>query len=280
MTVTSVNPDGLPASVTVAVVLSTDLLAGVLVEQTREMVAVARGAELHWQVPTCPDWDLRQLLSHVGQGHRFGTDLVRRQVTGPGELIDPASIAVPREASELGGWLVAGARELAGAVRSVGADQPVWNFTGEGQRAEFWLRRMVHDTVVHRCDAALTVPEPCVIDAELAVDGVSEWLALVTSSGAAAARPEAAEQLRGHGQTLHLHATDSPGQDGAGEWLIRRGPNAVTWQHAHQKADVAVRGRAGDLLLALLGRIPATDERIAVLGDTALFEHWIRHVTF
>ena len=50
--------------------------------------------------------------------------------------------------------------------------------------------------------------------------------------------------------------------------------------HGHQKGDVAVRGLAVDLLLALLGRIPVNDERVEVVGDTALFEHWVRHVTF
>lgn len=205
---------------------------------------------------------------------------MRRRVAAPGELIAPTSIPVPGEVRELAAWLVDGAGELMDAVRTVGADQPVWNFTGNDQRAGFWLRRMAHETAVHRCDAALSLDEPCAIDAGLAADGISEWLTLVTSPGAAAARPEAAAALRGQGQTLHLHATDSLGLGASGEWLIRRDPDAVTWQHGHQKADVAIRGLASDLLLVLLRRIPPTDERIDVLGDAALFEHWRCHVTF
>lgn len=54
----------------------------------------------------------------------------------------------------------------------------------------------------------------------------------------------------------------------------------MTWEHGHQKGDVAVRGLAVDLLLVLLGRIPLDDERVQVLGDAALFEHWVLHVTF
>lgn len=63
---------------------------------------------------------------------------------------------------------------------------------------------------------------------------VSEWMTLITSPGAAAYRPELARELRGDGQLLHLHATDEPS---LGEWLIRRGPDAVTWEHGHQKGD-------------------------------------------
>lgn len=260
--------------------LGTSRLADALVDQTNRVLILARGADLDRQVPTCPDWDLRALLGHIGQGHRFGADVVRRHVTGPDELIAPTSIAVPEEVTELEDWLAAGARELVATVGSVGAERPVWNFSGRCQQAGFWLRRMVHETAVHRGDFALTIDESYELDDELAADGISEWLMLVTGPGAAAARPEAAAQLRGHGQLLHLHATDSPSLGTAGEWLIRRGSEVVSWEHGHQKADVAIRGLAGDLLLALLGRIPLTDERLEVLGDATLFEHWLRHVTF
>ncbi|MDQ2788920.1 MAG: hypothetical protein M3Y73_04100 [Actinomycetota bacterium] len=100
------------------------------------------------------------------------------------------------------------------------------------------------------------------------------------SPGATAYRPELAKELLGDGQTLHLHATDSPSLGESGEWLIRRGPDAVSWEHDHQKGDAAVHGQAVDLLLTLLGRIPVNDQRITVFGDAALFDHWVRHVTF
>lgn len=205
---------------------------------------------------------------------------MRRRVREPGEVSAPTTIPVPDDAAELGEWLSAGARELVEAVRTVGAQQPVWNHVGVDLCAGFWLRRMTHETAVHRADVALTVDEQFRLDADLAADAISEWLTLINSPGAAAYRPELAEELRGDGQTLHLHATDEPSLGESGEWLIRRGPDAVTWEHGHQKGDVAVRGLAVDLLLALLGRIPVNDERVEVVGDTALFEHWVRHVTF
>ncbi|GAA1754919.1 hypothetical protein GCM10009834_10240 [Streptomonospora arabica] len=165
-------------------------------------------------------------------------------------------------------------------MEDAGADVPVWNFSGRRRQAGFWLRRMVHETSVHRADVAMTVGEPYEVAPDVAADGISEWLDLVTGPGAAEARPEAAEALRGQGQKLHLHATDPRGLGQAGEWMIHREPDGVTWHHGHQKADTALRGPAADLLLAFLGRIPWTDERIEVLGDTSLLDHWPRHATF
>jgi uncharacterized protein (TIGR03083 family) len=205
--------------------------------------------------------------------------VVRRRVSEPSDAADPTDIPVPDEPGELVGWLTTGARDLVDAVQEVGADQPVWNYLGGDPRAGFYLRRMAHEPAVHRADAAFAAGEPYWLDGDPAADGISEWLWLITSPGVAAYRPEMAQAIRGEGQTLHLHATDSAEFSVPGEWLIRRERGGASWGHAHQKADVAVRGPASHLLLALLGRIPAGDERVTVFGDSALFEHWVRHVS-
>lgn len=61
--------------------------------------------------------------------------------------------------------------------------------------------------------------------------------------------------------TVHLHCTDGPG-----EWFIEfDGSGSMTWEHAHRKGDVAVRGSASDLYLMLWGRVAPTD--VEVIGD-------------
>lgn len=42
----------------------------------------------------------------------------------------------------------------------------------------FWIRRMAHETAVHRVDAAQAVGERWRVDPELAADGVAEALEL------------------------------------------------------------------------------------------------------
>jgi hypothetical protein len=64
-------------------------------------------------------------------------------------------------------------------------------------------------------------------------------------------------ELRGSGQTLRFHATD-PGLGAAGEWLARRTPSGVEWEHRHGRGDATLRGRALDLLLVLSRRAPWT----------------------
>ncbi len=116
------------------------------------------------------------------------------------------------------------------------------------------------------------------LDAELAADAITDHLAMMTSPGWAAQRPDSAAALRGSGQTLHLHADDEPGLGEAGEWFVERGAEGATWRHHHGTADVTVRGPATSLLLVLTRRrpIPAgPDDRLHVSGDRDLFTHWV-----
>ena len=83
--------------------------------------------------------------------------------------------------------------------------------------------------------------------------------------------------LRGHGQTLSFHATDDALGD-AGEWRATRTAGGVRWEHARGHADVAVRGPAVDLLLVLNRRWSPT--RLDVVGDAALFDHWLANSAF
>jgi hypothetical protein len=82
--------------------------------------------------------------------------------------------------------------------------------------------------------------------------------------------------LRGHGQTLHFHATD-PRLGAAGEWLARRTPSGVEWEHRHDQGDVAVRGPAMELLLVLSRRAALDGSRLEVSGDRRLLAHWLEH---
>jgi len=71
-------------------------------------------------------------------------------------------------------------------------------------------------------------------------------------------------------------ATD-PGLGAAGEWLARRTPSGVAWEHRHDQGDVAVRGRATDLLLVLSRRAALDGSWLEVSGDRRLLAHWLQH---
>ena len=170
-------------------------------------------------------------------------------------------------------WLRAGAAALVDAVAATGADTPVWTFTGP-QPASWWIRRRLHEATVHGADAALAVGADVGLSAELAADGLSEWLDLLV------ARPAGAGPVPLEiGQTLHLHATDGD-LGSSGEWLVHGEGVALSWEHGHAKGQAAVRGRAVDLLLAVVRRIPADDPRIEILGNDAIWRTWLERTGF
>ena len=62
--------------------------------------------------------------------------------------------------------------------------------------------------------------------------------------------------------------------------MIERGPEAVTWRREHSKGDVALRAPLTDLLLAFYRRLPLDSERVQVLGDRELLDHWLARTGF
>jgi hypothetical protein len=134
---------------------------------------------------------------------------------------------------------------------------------------------MLHETTVHRLDAEFALGREPRAGAAVAVDGVDEFLGNLAAAGRFAT---ALGELDDEG-TLHLHATDLPG-DGAGEWMVTLTPERFTWAHGHGKGDAAVRGTASDLLLLVYGRVPPVDGRYQVFGDQALLGRWLDKTSF
>jgi uncharacterized protein (TIGR03083 family) len=253
-----------------------------LVDQTAQFAETVRRAAVDAPVPTCPEWVLSQLVEHVGQTQRWVAAIVEQRVTDPSQL--PTSVAeLPADRDAWSSWLAESAALLAAACADAGPDAPVWNPAGDDRSGtRFWLRRTLCETIIHRADAAATADVAYRLDAELAADAITDHLAMMTSPGWAAQRPDSAEALRGSGQTLHLHADDEPGLGEAGEWFVERRPDGATWQHGHGDghADVTVHGSATSLLLVLTRRrsIPVgLDEGLRVSGDLDLLTHWVEH---
>ncbi len=238
-----------------------DVHAASFVEENALFAALAATADPDTRVPTCPEWSLKQLFRHVGRGDRWAATIVRT-----GQFADPRAVADGRpQEGGLVEWLRGGPRAVLDAVAEIGPDTPVWTFTGP-QPATWWIRRRVHEVLVHRADAAFALGRAYAVPAERAADALSEYLGLL-----AARKPDPADAPLADGATVHLHATDD-GLGPAGEWLVRGAGGGVEWEHGHGKGDVAVRGPASDLLLALMGRRPA--DSVEAIGDASVWERW------
>jgi uncharacterized protein (TIGR03083 family) len=245
-----------------------------LLDQTRDFGELIRSADPSTPVPTCPDWTLRQLFRHVGRGNRWAAQIIadRRK-----EALDPRDVRdgkPPDDTDAAIEWLNRGAQLIIDAVDRVGPETRVWTFIG-ARPCGWWIRRRLHEATVHRADAALALGVDYGLSPELAADGISEWIERVSIE----ARSQRTPPLE-LGQTLHLHATDD-GLGPTGEWTITSDrEDGVVWSYAHGKGDVALRGPAKELLLAVVRRRAADEGGVEVLGDTAVWDRWLERTPF
>jgi uncharacterized protein (TIGR03083 family) len=221
--------------------------------------------DLSADVPTCPGWTIADLVRHTGTIHRWATSIVATRATSRMALPEAES---PWESADgWAQWLSAGTAPLLAALLAAGPVAPVWTW-GPGRTSGWWARRILHETTVHRADAqlALGTGDP-VIDPVVAADGIDEFLFNLPS----ARRPYHHLASLPAGASMHLHATDSDG-----EWLIRftGDSSGIAWSRGHEKATVAVRGTVTELLLVTYGRIPRSDERLAVFGESSVLDAW------
>ncbi|MGW2861468.1 maleylpyruvate isomerase family mycothiol-dependent enzyme [Streptomyces sp. NPDC001205] len=247
-----------------------------LIRQTAELRSHLSGADLSAKVPTCPDWTLRDLVVHVGGAHRWVHHIVstRSLEPVPPKRVDGHGGPASDDAAALDAWLAEGAELCAAALRDAGADTRIWSWVGETTTA-FWSRRMTHETLVHRADAAGAVGAAYTLPADVAADALDEWLDIVTFF-IQRVRPDDEGALGEPGRTLHLHATDAPGA----EWLIEIGDKGFTWRRAHDKATVAVRGPLADVLRVFYRRLPTDTPGIEVLGEAAVLDRWLSAASF
>lgn len=241
--------------------------AAALLDQTALFGEIIGDADPATPVPTCPEWTLQQLFRHVGRGHRWAAQIVRDRVE---DYLDPRTVRDGKPPGDLDGaleWLHGGARAVIDAVADAGEETPVWTFLGP-RPSVWWIRRRLHEATVHRADAALALGLGYDLAAPLAADGISEWLdRLAAEAGNGGPAP------LDTGVTLHLHTTDDVGP--AGEWMIVGDGAGMSWSHGHGKGTTAVRGRAVDLLLALLRRRSAAESGVQILGDQEVWTNWL-----
>ncbi len=243
-----------------------------LLNQTQAFGELIRGADQSTPVPTCPDWNLKQLFRHVGRGNRWAAQIVAERRNEPLDPRDVRDGKPPDDPDAAIDWLNGGAQQIIMAVDQVGSDARVWTFLGP-RPAGWWIRRRLHEAVVHLADAALALGVDFDPAPELAADAINEWIELMVVQADRKSPPLE------RGRTMHLHATDA-GLGPTGEWSIVNDEDGLSWTHEHGKGDVALRGPARDLLLAIVRRRSHADSGIEVFGDTAVWDTWLERTPF
>jgi len=242
-----------------------------LLESTERIAAILTRAEPALRVSTCPDWTLSDLALHVGRAHRWAQRITETRAQEPIDM-SAVDLGLPATTTRYGAWLCFGAAAFSAAVHSAGTRTPVWSWSDD-HSVGFWLRKITHDTIIHRIDAELTVGLRPSLPPKTASDGIADLLAAITTLSAAGHPDPIFGGLRGRGETLQLQATDT-----GDEWFVTRMPEGVRWTPGRGEADAIVRGNAFDLLLALYRRAPI--RVVDVVGDESLVVHWITHSSF
>ncbi len=240
-----------------------------LIRAEAELTAEALTGRLDDSIPYCPGWTGRDLATHLAGVYRWVAYMVREQLEAPPNKDLRAGLFADPDRSDDAGVLARmreGADSVTSALRDAGPN-PCWIIWGDSPAREFWIRRQLHETVVHRVDAQNTGrKEPDVmsgieLDTAVAADGVDEMM-LGFVNRYAGLRLDAPA-------TLALQATDS---DNA--WWAQLGPDAPALGRGTPPtpADATVRGAAGELLLWVWNRREATGLDLA--GDRDLLAAW------
>jgi uncharacterized protein (TIGR03083 family) len=200
-------------------------------------------------VASCAPWTVHELVRHTAVVCQFWQGLASGSFSDPGDFVP---VAEPPAADVIDAYR-ADVEATVATLAPLDPATPCWTWSAQ-QDIGFVQRRLAHELAVHAWDATMAAGQPQAIDGSLAVDGIDEYLELFVPAGTS--------QGDGDPLTGHLHATDTDG-----EWFLRVGGGQWTVERTHAKADVAIRGTASDLLLALWGRQPLASGAFEVFGD-------------
>ena len=226
--------------------------------------AVASAPSLDAQVPTCPEWTLRDLVEHLGGVQRSWAAIV---AAGPADARPDVTVSeAPRERAALLAWSADSTEQLLGALREFGPDHGCWTWWGDSQSPQTSgavARHQVREAMVHAYDAQITVGAPRPLGDEAALDGIDEFLSTCCAgTDPWPHEPAAVEYHATEGRSWRLALS----ADGARATELPV-PATATGQDA---AGATLQGTAGELVLALYARIPVNS--LKVDGDPRLFD--------
>jgi uncharacterized protein (TIGR03083 family) len=127
--------------------LGYDRYCSEIAAQTDRLRSCIENADLRVPVPSCPGWNVGQLLRHLGGAQRWAETAVGIRATQPlpDEHFRDLSAYTDEAPAVVGPWLVEGAAQLADTLRGAGPDTQVWSPAPDGttkfMRAGLLMRR-------------------------------------------------------------------------------------------------------------------------------------------
>jgi uncharacterized protein (TIGR03083 family) len=220
-----------------------------------EAILASGKQDLDIDVPTCGEWRMRDLLAHVATVYRRAATAVGDHTTSEVPWAPP-----PTDVEDPAEYLAEALDDLVHTLADSEPDSPAWNWSGDNQTAQFWARRMAHESTVHRYDAqrAHGLAQP--IDDDLACDGMDELVDLLLPRIVTRDSPQLPTA------TYHFVATDGS------EWVVKSDADGVARLPAARNVDVTITGPASAVLLAAYGRVKWAS--LETSGDEGLLTEW------
>jgi len=227
-------------------------------ERECDVIIASSGEDLQVPVPTCPEWQLSDLVAHLADVFTFWS--TQLEVASPEAPCEPATRGAPPGVAVVD-WLEAASGKLLSTLSVRDPEDPCWNWSGEQLTAEWVCRRMALESAVHRFDVELSVGSPGPIDRDLAVDGIDEWIGVHLATDV----PEAPGASLGG--VLCLACADA-----AAAWTVEVSAGRLRWREGRGPADAVLVGPASDLYLYCWNRRPL--DALELTGNRQVAAAW------
>jgi uncharacterized protein (TIGR03083 family) len=218
------------------------------------------------RVPACPDWNVRELVAHLGGVHNWAGLNASTGLDG----VSPRHpwMKLPSEAA-LSEWYAARADRLLELLAATDPDEPCWTLQKGYRTAGFWSRRQSHETAMHRNDVVAALGGAYSYEAGHAADGIGEVFDVFLYRRKVYGVPRVDVDV-----PVLIECSDQPAR-----WLLAphaddpelhdaRGP--VLSDDQASGAAARLSGPAAGLLFTFWHRQSAEEAGLVADGDTAL----------
>ena len=200
--------------------------------ESAALVTLAATSDPQLPIPACEGLTVGDLVGHVGTIYRLVGDWIAQGRRPDRNPVPPTSSLE---------WTADGAERLYRRLSELDPAAACATWCAGDRTVGFWIRRMAHETAVHRVDLAQAAGTPWTIDDVLADDGLDEAMELWLGTQLGAAVNGSGRAVRiGDRWTVRLLATlvDFPGLSGTVDAAIDGDPAAL-WAWAWGRGDEA-----------------------------------------
>lgn len=237
-----------------------------VVAEGERFAAAADLGELNVSIERCPDWDMRDLVRHLGLIHLWAAANVAfpkdnwLHVDDLEDLSEhwPDLAAWPQD-KDLVTWYRSTLSNLVDVLRAAPLDLACFAFLPAPTPLTMWARRQASEIAIHRFDAENARGKTSMFEPDFAADMLDELL-----SGFA---PRCRSLDLDGPHTLTVEATDVDQR-----WHVTMGPDGIATSRQKAEADLVMTGTASDLYLLMWNR--ASDSTVESRGDSSVMDVW------